>query len=98
MWLPRVSAALWDQKRDLLPHRRSMSGDPNFPQLEPDGELAKPTPSGPTSRIVKRAGAYESLPADLRSSMWASRLLNTAAFIASNVQRSAGGRRAPADG
>ena len=28
--------------------------DPDFHQLEPDGELATPTPGAPTSRIVKR--------------------------------------------
>ena len=30
------------------------SGDPDFHQLEPDGELAQPTPGAPTSHIVKR--------------------------------------------
>jgi hypothetical protein len=29
-----------------------------------DGELAKPDPGAPGSRIVKRAGVYESLPAE----------------------------------
>src|SRR5580765_1110708 len=29
-------------------------GDPDFHQLEPDGELAKPAPGAPRSRIVKR--------------------------------------------
>jgi hypothetical protein len=37
---------------------------PDFHQLEPDGELAKPAPGAPRSRIVKRAGVYESLPAE----------------------------------
>src|SRR4030095_14711129 len=40
------------------------SGDPDFHQLEPDGELAKPAPGASKSRIVKRAGVYESLPAE----------------------------------
>jgi hypothetical protein len=40
------------------------SDDPDFHQLEPDGELAKPSPGAPRSRIIKRAGVYESLPAE----------------------------------
>jgi hypothetical protein len=32
---------------------RTKSGDPDFHELEPDGELATPTPGAPTSRIVK---------------------------------------------
>jgi hypothetical protein len=41
-----------------------LNGDQDFHQLEPDGELAKPAPGAPRSRIVKRAGVYESLPAE----------------------------------
>jgi hypothetical protein len=33
--------------------RGAKAGDPNFHQLEPDGELATPTPRAP-SRIVKQ--------------------------------------------
>ena len=43
--------------------RFSYGGDPDFQQLEPDGELAKPAPGAPSGRIVKRAGVYESLSA-----------------------------------
>ena len=56
---------------------RRAAGEPNLRQLEPDGELAKPAPGAPRSRIVKRAGVYESLPAEwARSLVRASRLLN----------------------
>ena len=55
-------------------------GDPNFRQLEPDGELAKPTPGSPTSRIAKRGSSLRITSADWgRSPVRASRLLNTAA-------------------
>ena len=40
-------------------------GEPDFHQLEPEGELAKPAPRAPRNpHIVKRAGVYESLPAE----------------------------------
>jgi len=35
-------------------------GEPDFHQLEPDGELATPTPGAPTSRIVKRGRSLRS--------------------------------------
>jgi hypothetical protein len=38
--------------------------EPEFHQLEPDGELAEPAPGAPRNRIVKPAGAYESLAAE----------------------------------
>src|SRR5258708_37246227 len=37
------------------PHANEVGqSDPDFHQLEPDGELATPTPRAPTSRIIKR--------------------------------------------
>ena len=47
---------VWNQQVEV--------GEPDFHQLEPDGELAQPAPGAPRSRIVKRAGVYEALPAD----------------------------------
>jgi hypothetical protein len=43
---------------------KQLGGEPNLRQLKPDGELAKPAPGASRSRIVKRAGVYESLPAE----------------------------------
>ena len=47
---------VWNQQVEV--------GEPDFHQLEPDGELAQPAPGAPKSRIVKRGGVYEALPAD----------------------------------
>ena len=63
------------QKNAGNSEEKTENGDPDFHQLEPDGELAKPTPEAPTSRIVKWG----------RSSVRASRLLNTAPFIGSYI-------------
>jgi integrase len=57
---PFDDAATLSEMKELF----EKSGDPDFHQLEPDGELAKPAPGAPRSRIVKRAGVYESLPAE----------------------------------
>lgn len=85
----RHESALKELHADGVQH-----GDPDFHQLEPDVELAKPTPGAPRSRIVKRAGVYESLPAEWSSAFGAGDSVaeHMMAFIATNDRRSAAGR------
>ena len=69
--MARCSAfAVWEGRKAQTRHNQSYvpmkSGDPDFHQLEPDGELATPTPRAPTSRIVKRGRRVRSTSIWLR--------------------------------